>query len=163
MFFVVWSNDSFNFSLGWIKYIVIWTGMLAGICGQWAKLQDWKSRGQGSTPGCGKMKDCFLLLLLLLVVLCVCVCVGVCVCVCVWCACVCVCVFLVCVFFLFFFKFILGGGGYCLFFHFFHVNDCVAASVIKIAGHVKDINNSGALGLKWTLDAYIWYLSFSKN
>ena len=23
MFFVVWSNDSFNFPLGWIKYIVI--------------------------------------------------------------------------------------------------------------------------------------------
>ena len=44
-----------------------------------------------------------------------------------------------------------------LFFHFFHVNDCVDASVtlcmaryalIKIVGHVKDINNSGALGLK---------------
>ena len=25
MFFVVWSNDSFNFLLGWIKYIVIVT------------------------------------------------------------------------------------------------------------------------------------------
>ena len=68
------------------------------------------------------------------------------------CVCVCACFFFcVCVFFFFFFF--VGGVGvggvfYCLFFHFFHVNDCVAASVIKIVGHVKDINNSGALGLK---------------